>query len=276
MTQADIDRESRAYYNEQLAISGTLAQRVMQWWATLSWRAVDSDSDALWETYRELVSESRDQSYEAGTRYHNQVRELALDHTRTFRGGQRDTHSESRQAAASYFVHAAPVARAISQGRGRLDNPDFLAELDSVMNSAGTNLARDGGRLAEQGGRDALAEARENDPEVIGYFRKTDADPCGFCAMLASRGAAYSESRNASRSTRSFVAEDNPDQYHPDCHCQVLPLFRGVSLPPEDERKRTEYVRRWNATEGSGEAQRRAFIRSFNEQREASRGVGQQ
>ncbi|MFJ8884223.1 hypothetical protein ACIRJR_12545 [Streptomyces sp. NPDC102402] len=275
MTQADIDRASRAYYNEQLAISGSLAQRLMEWWATLSWRAVDSDPDALWKTYRDMVSESRDQSYEAGTRYHNRVRELAIgEHLGTFPGGQRDTVSEARQAAASYFVHAAPVTRETQ--RGRLDDPEFLAELDDVMSRAGTNLARDGGRLAEQGGRDALADARENDPEVIGYYRKTDADPCGFCAMLASRGAAYSESRNASRSTRSYVAEDNPDQYHPDCHCQTLPLFRGVSLPAEDERKRTEYLRRWNETEGSGEAQMRNFMRAFNDEREAGRVVGQQ
>jgi hypothetical protein len=94
--------------------------------------------------------------------------------------------------------------------------------------------------------------------------------------MLASRGAAYTEDRNSSRATRAFVNEENPDQYHPDCHCQTLPLFRGVSLPPEDERKRTEYLRRWNETEGSGEAQMRDFIRAFNEEREARRGVEQQ
>ncbi|AKZ59127.1 hypothetical protein SAM23877_6082 [Streptomyces ambofaciens ATCC 23877] len=266
MTQADIDRASRAYYNEQLAISGTLMQRVMEWWSTLSWRAVESDSDALWQEYRDMVSDARGRSFAAGSDYHNRVRDLALEHPVTFRGGQRDTESETRQAAASFFVHTAPVAREIK--RGRLDDPEFLAELDDVMSRAGTNLSRDAGRLAEDGGRDALADARENDPEVIGYYRKTDADPCGFCAMLASRGAAYTEDRNSSRSTRSFKGDDNPDQYHPDCHCQTLPLFRGVSLPPEDEAKRTEYLRLWNDTPGSGEEQRRAFVRAFNEQRE--------
>lgn len=225
MTQADIDRASRAYYDEQLATSATLVDHVLRWWRALSWRAVQTDNDALWETYRDMVADARDRSYAAGSEYHNHVREMALGHLGTFPGGDRDATAETRQTAASFFTHTAPVARAIQ--RGRLDDPEFLADLDSVMSSAGTNLARDGGRLAEQGGRDALADARDNDPEVIGYYRKTDPDPCGFCAMLASRGLVYTETRNSSRASRTWVDEQDPEQYHPDCHCQTLP-FSGV------------------------------------------------
>ncbi|QPB09543.1 capsid maturation protease [Streptomyces phage Sycamore] len=269
MTQADIDRASRAYYDEQLAISAGLINSVLRWWRTLSWRAVQTDSDALWETYRDMVSDARDRSHTAGTEYHNRIRELALDHPSTFRGGERDSAAEARQAATSFFVQTAPVTREIQ--RGRLDDPEFVAELDEFMSRAGTNLARDGGRLAEQGGRDALADARDNDPEVIGYYRKTDADPCGFCAMLASRGLVYTESRNSSRRTRSWVDEQDPDQYHPDCHCQTLPLFQGVSMPAEDRRKADEYERLWKDTEGSGAEQLKNFRDAFDADRRARR-----
>ncbi|WP_456114870.1 VG15 protein, partial [Streptomyces katsurahamanus] len=179
----------------------------------------------------------------------------------------------------SYFVHTAPVAREIK--RGRLDDPEFLAELDGVMSRAGTNLARDGGRLAESGGRDALAFAREEDPDVIGYYRKTDDDPCGFCAMVATRGLAYSEFSDGGSARRRFVLaeqeraerdgrdarEFTPDQYHPDCHCQTLPLFRGQRLPAEDEQKRRVWSARWKNTPGTGETQLKNFRESFDADR---------
>lgn len=271
MNQAKIDATSRAYYNEQIAISAGIATRILRWWRTLSPRAVQTDSDALWEEYRNMVSEYRDRSHTAGTRYHSQVRELAVGHLLTLGGGSRDEGGETRQAAASFFSHAAPVARAIQ--RGRLDDPAFLADLDSVMDSAGVNLARDGGRLAEQGGRDALSTARESDSECIGYYRKTDADPCGFCAMLASRGLVYSEDRNSSRSSRAWLDEQDPEQYHPDCHCQTLPLFRGMSMPADDRRKADEYAARWKDTEGSGADQMKNFRDSFDVDRRARRDI---
>jgi hypothetical protein len=269
VTQADYDRASRDYYDEQLSIAASLMQRVIRWFRTLNPRALHADADMLWEVYRDMVSEARGRSYEAGTRFHSQARNAAgLPDIGTFLG--RNETTEARQAAASYFVHTAPVTREIQ--RGRLDDPEFLAEIDDIMSRAGTNLARDAGRLAEQGGRDALADARENDPEVIGYYRKTDPDPCGFCAMLASRGLVYTEDRNASRRTRSWVDEQNPDQYHPDCHCQTLPLFRGQSMPADDRRRADEYARMWNDTEGSGETQLKNFRDRIDAQRRERNG----
>lgn len=268
MTQADYNRASRDYYNEQVGIAATLMQHVIRWFRTLSPRALQTDADTLWVAYRDMVNEARGRSYAAGTRFHNQARNAAgLPDLGTFLG--RDETAEVRQAAASYFVHTAPVTREIQ--RGRLDDPEFADELDRLMTSAGTNLARDGGRLAEQGGRDALADARENDPEVIGYYRKTDPDPCGFCAMLASRGLVYTEDRNSSRGSRTWVDEQNPDQYHPDCHCQTLPLFRGQSMPAEDRRRADEYARMWRDTEGSGETQLKNFRDAIDAQRRANR-----
>ncbi|QPB09690.1 hypothetical protein CPT_Shaeky_003 [Streptomyces phage Shaeky] len=268
MTQADYDRASRDFYNEQVRISAGLINSVLRWWRTLSWRAVQTDSDALWETYRDMVSDARGRSHEAGLALHNRAREAA-GHTSTFRGGPRDLGAEARQAATSFFVQTTPVTREIQ--RGRLDDPEFLAELDDLMTRAGTNLARDGGRLAEQGGRDALADARENDGDVIGYYRMTDADPCGFCAMLASRGLVYTEARNSARRTRTWLDEQDPDQYHPDCHCQTLPLFEGVSMPEEHRRKADEYKAAWDNTEGSGEAQLKNFRERFDADRRARR-----
>ncbi|MFE5556234.1 hypothetical protein [Streptomyces sp. NPDC056544] len=190
-------------------------------------------------------------------RFHNAAREAATGKPASESvWGDRDPTSEAGKAKTSYYVHTAPLRKELQ--RGRLDDPEFMKDLDQAMSKAGRNLALDAGRLAESGGRDALAEARENDTEVIGWYRKTDPDPCGFCAMIASRGAAYSKYME-------------PDQFHRGCHCQTLPLFRGVEIPAEDAAKRDEYLARWNATEGSGAEQLKLFQAEFNEERRQRR-----
>ncbi|MFG2875087.1 hypothetical protein ACGFYU_08750 [Streptomyces sp. NPDC048337] len=203
------------------------------------------------------MSQSRSRSYAEGVKYHNAAREAATGKPAPESvWDSRDLAAESGKAKASFYVHTAPLRKELQ--RGRLDDPEFVKSLDKAMESAGRNLALDAGRLAESGGRDALAEARENDADVIGWYRKTDADPCGFCAMIASRGTAYSDYME-------------PDQFHPGCHCQTLPLFRGVEMPADDAAKRDGYLARWNATDGSGADQLRTFQREFNEERRQRR-----
>ncbi|MFD4172511.1 VG15 protein [Streptomyces anulatus] len=264
--QSDFNATAQAYHQAQVDISASLLERVASWWRGLSPQRAAEGSSAVVREFQALVSSSRSRSYAEGAKFHNAAREVATGEPAPESiWGDRDLSTEAGQSRTAFYVHTAPVRAEVK--RGRLDDPEFLALLDDVMSSAGKNLADDAGRLAEMGGRDALADARENDPEVIGYYRKTDADPCGFCAMLAARGAAYTETRNASRSTRAFVSEEDPDQYHRNCHCQTLPLFRGVSMPPEDAAKRAEYLARWNATDGSGAEQLRNFQRDFNAER---------
>ncbi|MFJ3632001.1 hypothetical protein [Streptomyces sp. NPDC090112] len=254
----------------QVDISESLLERVASWWRGLSPQRAAEGSSAVVREFQALVSSSRSRSYAEGVKFHNAARETATGEPApesTWDG--RDLTAEAGQSRTSYYVHTAPLREEMK--RGRLDDPEFLKTLDETMESAGRNLARDAGRLAEAGGRDALAEARGNDAEVIGYYRKTDPDPCGFCAMLASRGLVYTESRNSSRRTRSWVNDQDPDQYHPDCHCQTLPLFRGVSMPADDARRRDEYLARWNATAGSGADQLKAFQQEFDAERKANR-----
>ncbi|QWQ42292.1 hypothetical protein KME66_15695 [Streptomyces sp. YPW6] len=255
--QSDFNAAAQAYYSAQVDISESLVERVMSWWRGLSPQRAAEGSSAVVREYQALVNTSRSRSYAEGVKYHNAAREAATGKPapESVWDG-RDLDAEAGKAKASYYVHTAPLRKEFQ--RGRLDDPEFIKSLDDVMQSAGRNLALDAGRLAESGGRDALAEARENDAEVIGWYRKTDADPCGFCAVIASRGAAYSDYME-------------PDQFHPGCHCQTLPLFRGVEMPAEDAAKRDEYLARWKATEGSGADQLRNFQREFNAERKARR-----
>ncbi|WP_455907361.1 VG15 protein [Streptomyces goshikiensis] len=255
--QSDFDAASLAYRQAQVERSESLVGRVMSWWRGLTPQRAAEGSPAVVREFQALVSSSRTRSHAEGVKYHNAAREAATGKPapESVWAG-RDVSAEAGQSKASFYVHTAPLRKELQ--RGRLDDPEFLKSLDETMSKAGRNLALDAGRLAESGGRDALAEARENDAEVIGWYRKTDPDPCGFCAMIASRGAAYSKYME-------------PDQFHRGCHCQTLPLFRGVEMPAEDAAKRDEYLARWNATDGSGADQLSNFQREFNAERKARR-----
>lgn len=69
-------------------------------------------------------------------------------------------------------------------------------------------------RHALDGGRTALLDAIEEDTAAVGWTRVTDANPCAFCVMLASRGPSY-----LSAETAGFQAHDH-------CACFPEPTFK--------------------------------------------------
>lgn len=56
------------------------------------------------------------------------------------------------------------------------------------------------------------------DPQARGWMRKTRSGACGFCRMVASRGAVYTEK------TVRFAC-------HEHCFCQAVPAWSGKPLP---------------------------------------------
>ncbi|MEU5950335.1 hypothetical protein ABZ793_32995 [Micromonospora sp. NPDC047465] len=70
-------------------------------------------------------------------------------------------------------------------------------------------------RLVLGGGRNTLAASVRRDREAEGWQRVTDGSPCAFCAMVASRGPAYTSQRTA-----RFEAHDH-------CGCSAEPYYRG-------------------------------------------------
>lgn len=66
--------------------------------------------------------------------------------------------------------------------------------------------------------RDTIRTSVQHDPQARGWQRKTNGDACGFCTMLASRGAVY---------TKSAVRFGSHDW----CNCTVQPVWGGKPLP---------------------------------------------
>lgn len=78
-------------------------------------------------------------------------------------------------------------------------------------------------RAQEEIGRgfwDTIEGQSKRDPESVGWRRETRLNACGFCRMLADRGAVYRAH------TANFAA-------HKSCHCVAVPVFSSQDVGPE-------------------------------------------
>lgn len=180
-------------------------------------------------------------------------------------------------------------------GRGRLDDPSFLAELNGLMQNAGALAAGAADRDAQMGGRDLLEAVSRADRAVIGWARVTAPNPCAFCALLASRGAVYRSEwtatfRGALGRTGSvdrpagweswtpeqlarWEAGRGIQRFHDNCHCTIVPIYsREDWLPEESQAFRELYE---EATRGLGGAEaRRAFAAAIEARRRLAKARG--
>lgn len=85
--------------------------------------------------------------------------------------------------------------------------------VDHAAEVALSQALRASKRLSLQGGRKTITRTSQATRAIKGVARVTDASPCYFCAMLASRGAVYK-----SEQTASF----NP---HDGCGCEPEPVY---------------------------------------------------
>lgn len=89
---------------------------------------------------------------------------------------------------------------------------------DEAHAQAGARQAAAAERVAMNGGRSTVWNHAQRDKRAIGYIRLSrTGTPCGWCAMLISRGPVY-------RSEKSATYGDG-DKYHDNCHCYAEPVF---------------------------------------------------
>lgn len=90
---------------------------------------------------------------------------------------------------------------------------------------AGRRVAAHAERMVQNGGRHLRTKVGSNDKRVVGFVRvhkpEGDAHPCGFCALLISRGVwnIYTSKRSASLTGSDF------DEYHAGCHCSAEEVY---------------------------------------------------
>lgn len=142
---------------------------------------------------------------------------------------------------------------------------------------AGARQASAAERITLNGARGYVWNATSKDTRAIGYVRLSrTGTPCGWCAMLISRGfvpksGLYGSSKGAGgeNPTDGNQYEDG-DLYHDNCHCYAVPVYSRAELKnsPQFALNR-EYAELWpKVTKGlSGKAALaawRRFIRTEN------------
>lgn len=151
---------------------------------------------------------------------------------------------EIRAAAALAATGPGGVKRAMPA-------PESTAMAKGLKGAAGAAV-----KAALGGGRDAVRRRTDESLYATGFQRVTDADPCYFCALLASLGAFYKNGKafNASnskyeRNTAFEVEPDNIAKVHDHCRCTLAPVYEGFET--EDEWGKVS-LRLWSNVTGDG------------------------
>ena len=112
--------------------------------------------------------------------------------------------------------------RNLDQRLSQVDDEQSAKDADrqreEAHRQAGAQQAAAASRVAMNGGRSTAWNHMRRDRRSIGYVRLSrTGTPCGWCAMLISRGPVYK-----SRESATFA---DGDRYHDNCHCYAMPVF---------------------------------------------------
>lgn len=98
------------------------------------------------------------------------------------------------------------------------DGMASVSDIREAQRDAALRQAASADRLVKNAGRGPVFHLIDNDRRAIGYVRmSTTGTPCGWCAMLISRGFVY-------KSEASATYADG-DKYHDNCKCVAVPVY---------------------------------------------------
>jgi hypothetical protein len=138
------------------------------------------------------------------------------------------------------------------------------ADRQDAHAQAGARQAAAAERIAMNGARSTEWATAQSDRRALGYIRVSQSGtPCGWCAMLISRGAVYK-----SQATAEF---SDGDKYHDNCHCVAETIWTPAQAGSTRYALNRTYGQQWpQVTAGlSGKAALRAW-RRFIRQQQAS------
>lgn len=131
------------------------------------------------------------------------------------------------------------LIKRIEQG----EDPDKAHEQSGARQAAAT------ARVAMNGARGDQARQGKNDPRIIGYARYSrTGTPCGWCAMLISRGLfMYSSEESATLTSEGEL-------YHDNCKCAGMPIYSREQYMQDSNYDMNRLYGAWwpEVTDGTG------------------------
>lgn len=152
-----------------------------------------------------------------------------------------DLRAEAGVAGAFAAGMATPDTTAVQDVAGWGLAPLFVTEAEPDADAALSRLSGGLQMLVADADRLTIMTNTRRDPTDVRYARHASANACAFCAMLATRQAAYRSEESAG------------GKYHRSCHCIAVPVWPGQEIPE------APYVAQWresyySATEKLGGA----------------------
>lgn len=239
---------TRQHQAELVAVGATLEREVRRVARTVSTGNVDAWYLRVLEELLRLVLASFGASRRLGERY--LIQHAALEGV--------DLAPELAAWSTEQAATALRVTGPVAWKRGLAESGSEMVA-SRVMADA---LAGSAQRLALAGSRETIAgTVRRSRGVVVGWRRVPDADPCAWCAMLASRGAVYTSGAAAGRVVSRRGTRELGMSFHDNDQCTVEPLYRGEDEPAYVD----DLYRQWlEVTEGlSGDAAIRAWRRHW-------------
>lgn len=249
----------------QAAIRVRLAADTAVAWRLLDMADLDATTPGWLAVMLALVGVHRAASARTSARYYAEHRVAELADTRGEVPPAPELRPErhakpDRNTVTTSLLVTGPSAVKAATARGVPEQDASRTALSRVTGAAA--------RHALEGGRSVLRQAVTADARALGWIRVTDADPCHFCAMLASRGPVYKD-RNAAL----WRDGDAGQRFHDGCACTVEPVYDADAPWPG---RAAEFAELWKrSTAGlSGDAARRAFRRALTEHSGTGSGTG--
>ncbi|MFP8944705.1 hypothetical protein ACLIYM_25180 [Streptomyces fenghuangensis] len=120
-------------------------------------------------------------------------------------------------------------------------------------------------RLVLDQGRETVRQAVRRDRDAVAYARAAALGACSFCKLMASRGAVYKTAETAGRDAdERFEGNASVVKFHDNCHCAIIPVFRGQRFELSEHAAEWDRLYREYAQGHSGEQLRR-FRRALAE-----------
>jgi hypothetical protein len=103
-----------------------------------------------------------------------------------------------------------------------------LEPLDVRIEAAMTKADAVTQKLVADSGRETVRQAVRQDRQAVGYARAAALGACAFCRLMASRGMVYKTAGTAGQDANErFSGDASVAKFHNDCHCAIIPVFRG-------------------------------------------------
>jgi hypothetical protein len=247
---------TEAHRQAQLALRAQAVRDLLVVWPMLDPRALDGTFPAYSRTAEALIAAYRARSADLASAYYRAFREAEGVPPAPDLVVDRAPDLPRAQTTTSLLV-TGPVAVKTAVRKGSTTEKAVDLALAQTIGAVTRHVLG--------GGRETLGRTTRRDPARPRWARVTDADPCSFCAMLASRGAVYLTAESAG-------AHD----WHDKCGCTAEPAFgEDYQLPGRS----AEFAALWEDTfektvEAGGSfsqaTARNAFRRAYDAQRASS------